>query len=138
MMDYLIGRSAKKGRPTERYQQRQNKLVFSASLLVSLFWIGIVYIATEKSLGAGIVTAFAILYYKIHFASAVSSDAIFDSLWERINLQSNWMESRFDSIEVNIEKLMPTEVTKAQGSKIFRARGGPYIDESYFIYPEKE
>jgi hypothetical protein len=48
------------------------------------------------------------------------------------------LESRFDSIEVNIEKLMPTDVAKAHGSNVFRARESPYIDESYFMYPEKE
>jgi len=70
LIDYLIGKSAKEGHPTENYQRRQDKLVFSMSLLVSLFWIGIVYIAAEKSLNSGLATAFAILYYKIHFASA--------------------------------------------------------------------
>jgi hypothetical protein len=90
--------------PTFRYQRRQNKLVAVSGLLFLGIATLCVWGAASQSLAAGITLAFAFLVLIHTRALAAASDAIFDSLFERINLQSTWLHVRLNQIESNTEK----------------------------------
>lgn len=109
IVDLLLGKQigdSKKERasPTYRYQQRQNKLVILTGLLVLGLCCFIVWSVSKESLAAGIAVSFGLLAALIVRGIAAASDAIFDSLFERINVQSAWLHARLSEIEANSSK----------------------------------
>jgi hypothetical protein len=90
--------------PTWRYQKRQNKLVALGGLLFVGFATLCVWEASTESTRAGITVAFVCLVFINERGLSAASDAIFDSLFERINLQSAWLDARLTEIETNTAK----------------------------------
>jgi hypothetical protein len=125
----------KENSPTYSYQNRQSKLVFSGSLPAA-FWIAVVWFAASQSLVAGLVVAFRVFYFKIHFVAAVASDAVFDSLWERINLQSRWLDFRLTQIDgqLNWEGRPGRSGQELWGDHAFEGQ----LSDAWSHYPEKE
>jgi hypothetical protein len=95
-----------------------------------------VWYTSTKSPTNAFVLAFAILYIKIHFTSAASSDAIFDSLWERINLQSKWLDFRMTYLERQVRG-SKNEKSGQQAWKENEAYEGQ-LSDAWHTYPEKE
>ena len=132
----LLGKNPDESSPTYTYQRRQTKLIFS-SAIPALFWVGLIAYTLNENLTYGLTLAFAVLYAKLHFTTAASADAIFDSLWERINLQSRWLNSRLTHLE---------DVMKAQGKERpwgqqLWAENESYdgqLNDAWNSYPEKE
>jgi hypothetical protein len=90
--------------PTWRYRKRTNKLVVVSGLLVLGFASLCVWGASGQSIPLGITVSFAFLVVLNVWALSAASDAIFDSLFERINLQSAWLHARLTEIETNTSK----------------------------------
>jgi hypothetical protein len=117
--------------PTWRYQKRQNKLLVHLSLL----WVGFaafcIWEAATESTRAGITVSFVFLVFLMFRAVAAALDAIFDSLFERINLQSAWLETRLTMIESNTAK-----DGKLRAQQLWQSAG---LDESdyYYTCPER-
>lgn len=101
----LLGKQPDEKSPTYNYQRRQSALVQSMSMLPALFWVALVAYAAKESMSIGVTIAFAVLYYKIHFAAASASDAVFDSLWERVNLQSQYFDVRLQSMDSKLDSI---------------------------------
>jgi hypothetical protein len=122
----MVGETEEEQRsPTWSYQRRQNKLVSSASLLSFGWWTAVVWLTSSQNIAIGITVAFAILLQRNWYFVASSSDALFDSINERINLQSAWLEVRLDIIE-HREK---------GGRQRWTNRGGDYY---YYFCPERQ
>jgi hypothetical protein len=90
--------------PTWRYQKRKNKLAFLSGLLAVGFMGWGVWEASGDSIRSGITVAFVILVLLNVYALTTAADALFESLSERINLQSAWLHARLTWIESNTAK----------------------------------
>jgi hypothetical protein len=90
--------------PTYRYQKRQNKLVTLGGLLVGGGCCVVVWITSKESLAAGMTVSFGLLVAVVVRGIAAASDAVFDSLFERINAQSAWLHTRLNEIESNVSR----------------------------------
>jgi hypothetical protein len=142
--DLIFGKAPDENSPTEAYQSRQSSLVFSAAL-PAMFWTGLVGYELSQSIEHGLTLAFFILYIKIHYAAATSSDAVFDSLWERINLQSKWLDFRLTFLE-QIQSPLTVRDNQTQEHQLPRAQkcwreAEAYkgqLSECWSHYPEKE
>ncbi|HEX7971655.1 MAG TPA: hypothetical protein VF501_05490 [Thiobacillus sp.] len=124
--------------PTFNYQRRQTKLVSSVSLLSSAVLIGVVYYVAKYNLAAGIAVAFAALYSKMHYVAAASSDAVFDSLWERINLQSRWLDVRLRCLEIDVNRGKPDAGDEIAQEAWQREAHEQQLSDAWHMYPEKD
>lgn len=131
----LFRKEPDKNSATYSYQSRQTKLV-SSSNISAVFWIGLVWYTSTQSLTNAFVLAFAILYIIIHYVAAVSSDSIFDSLWERINLQSKWLDFRMTYLEQQLRgaKKEMSAQPLWEANEAFEGQ----LSAAWEIYPEKE
>lgn len=141
IISLLFGAPPKEGSPTESYQRRQNKLVQSGSPIAMIFWTSIVYTASSKNIAIGIAAAFFIIYFKLFYCIAASSDAIFDSIWERLNLQSKWLDFRLHHIESKLDQRSEVAASQDAGYQSGRAYWDEHfnidLNESYYDYPER-
>jgi hypothetical protein len=117
--------------PTYNYQKRQNKLVLSGSLIGALFGGAMLYFITKGNVALGVALAFVMLRSSNWYMTASASDAIFDSLFERINLQSNWLHCRLTGIE---NRLAPAG---QESSQTLWQEHPMQLDDAYRSYPEK-
>ena len=108
------------------YQERVSKLI----------WVGNLYMIigffTLYSKDAPIIAWVVFLStLVIIYCMAVLSDAIFDSLSERINIQSTWLDKRLESIELS--------VGSTKGQEKWNAEAIPTNDKEHYFYnyPEK-
>jgi len=131
----LIGTDPPAEATTYNYQRRQSALVQSMSLLAAAFWIALVYFAAKESLAAGLAMAFAALYYKVHTVASMSSDAVFDSLWERTNLQSQYFDVRLRTIEAKLDVVAGRNLPLGFGSNDDDYTGE--LQDAYHDYPER-
>lgn len=136
--DMLFGKAPDPKSPTLSYQRRQTKLVSSASLLLSAVWIAVVYFVAATNLAAGLAVAFAVLYSKLHFVAAASTDAMFDSLWERINLQSRWLDVRLRCLEIDINQGKPDARNEMAQEAWQRYAHEEQLSDAWYMYPEKD
>lgn len=87
-----------------RYQQRRNRV----AVLLGLVMLGLATFFVWEAAGdnprSGITVAFVLLIMFIVYSLREASDAIFNSIFERINLQSSWLHTRLDEIESNTSK----------------------------------
>jgi hypothetical protein len=110
VLDLLFGKQVEEGdyeaqkTGTRRYQKRKNKLAFLSGLLAVGFMGWCVWEASDNSIRSGITVAFVILVLLNVYALSTAADAIFESLSERINLQSAWLHARLTEIESNTAK----------------------------------
>ena len=123
---------------TFNYQRRQTKLVFSGGLLSSAVLIAVVYFVAKYNLAAGIVVAFAVLYIKMHYVAAASSDAMFDSLWERINLQSRWLDVRLRCLEIDVNRGKPDAGDEIAQEAWQREAYDEQLSDAWHMYQEKD
>jgi hypothetical protein len=115
--------------PTHNYQKRQNKLVASTGLIPVLFYGTVLYFIARENAALGIAFSFVFLRASIFHTTASASDAIFDSLFERINLQSLWLDHRLNGVETHIR---PSDKMPSQSN------WEPIdLEEAYYDYPEK-
>lgn len=124
--------------PTFNYQRRQTKLVSSVGLLSSAVLIAVVFYVAKYDLAAGIAVAFAVLYIKMHYVAAASSDALFDSLWERINLQSHWLDVRLRCLEIDINRGKPDAEDEIAQEAWQRKAYEEQLSDAWHMYPEKD
>lgn len=132
----LFGKNPETNSPTYSYQNRQSRLVFSASL-PALYWCGIVGFGIYENLGVGIFLAFSVLYGKVHYTASTSADAVFDSLWERINLQSQWLNFRLTHLEDTV-KAQRKDFPWGQNLWATNESYDGRLSEAWNWYPEKE
>jgi hypothetical protein len=118
--------------PTWRYQKRQNKLVVVGGLLVLGFASFCVWGASSQSVRLGITVSFAFMVALNVWALSAASDAIFDSLFERINLQSAWLHARLTEIESNTSK-----DGRLRGQRRWEKYGSEDDDAHYYTCPER-
>jgi hypothetical protein len=132
----LVGRQVgddeqAKRSPTWRYQKRQNRLVAIGGLLFLGFAAVGVWVASGQSIRLGITLGFAFTVAMNAYALSAASDAVFDSLFERINLQSAWLHARLTEIESNTAK-----DGKARAQE--RWQSWPLDDDHhYYTWPER-
>ncbi len=133
----MLGKAPDTNSPVHAYQSRQNKLIFSGSILPLLFWTGVVWFAADKNIVWGLIAAFSILYGKLHYVQAAGSDAVFDSLWERINLQSKWLDFRLQAIEALIKTGERRENLNGQQLWQDKMADDNQLPEAWHNYPER-
>ena len=139
LFGHQVGSSdAERQSPTYRYQQRQNKLVGMNRLINYGILTLIVWQAAEHNLAVGIAITFILLRATILGAAAAVSDAVFDSLFERINLQSEWLRTRLDALELEL-----AERGHTRGQENWRRRVEDNVayealnDTCYWSFPER-
>jgi hypothetical protein len=120
--------------PYWRYQRRRNKLVeYSGLLHVGIPTVGVWWLSSN-SIPFGIAVLFFFLVRHINEVLTTTSDAIVESLHERINLQSCWLEARLNAIE---SKLLYPEMETQGGTKEWEGLySSPASDDSYYLDPE--
>lgn len=120
--------------PTFNYRRRMNKFV----ALGGAFWWGAglttIWFSLQHDLKIGIVVAIGYLSLTLLVAIGAASDAIFDSLHERINLQSQWLNVRLSAIEDHL-----AISTDLRGETLWQAHSEnrDTLDEAYHRWPER-
>lgn len=110
-----------------RYQHRISKLVWAANIYGVLGAFGIWYSSLPALAWLVLASTITVLY-----AVAAGFDAVFDSLNERINIQSAWLDARLSVLE---------KATGASSGQAKWAEHGVPTDDSehYFhVYPERK
>jgi hypothetical protein len=117
--------------PTRSYQQRKDKLGAVSGLIFFGFAAAAVWLASGQSIRLGLTVGFVFLAMLTIHAITLASDAVFDSLFERINLQTAWLDARLTEIERNTSK---DGTPKAQ-ERWQRWRLDD--DHHYYVWPEQ-
>jgi hypothetical protein len=109
-----------------RYRTRMEKLYWVGNIFVWLVPIAIFYFGS--SLIAWLVYVSTITVF---LALAFGFEAVFDSLSERVNIQSAWIDVRLSVIE--------RAVNATSGQEAWRKEGIPTNDNHHYFrnYPER-
>ncbi len=108
------------------YQRRITKVVWAGNAYTVLCPVILWYFSVSA---IGWIIYFSTLL--LHYSLAAMSDAIFDSMSERTNIQSSWLDVRLRALEKALH------VQSGQDS--WRESGVPTNDPAYYFsnYPEK-
>ena len=116
-------------KPFTPYQHRATKLVWAWRIYAVVGIVAIPFLELRLLGGLVLITGWVILY-----GIAAMSDAVFDSLNERINIQSAWLAHRIDAIEFPSKGQFGTN-----GQMRWVTKGVPTDRSSYYFdnFPEQ-
>ncbi len=108
------------------YQHRVTKLVWAGNIYSVVCPIALLYFGS--TVVGWIVYASTMI---LHYSLAAGLDALFDSLSERVNIQSSWLDVRLSVLE--------PAVNANAGQDAWRKNGVPTNDVQHYFYnyPER-
>ena len=109
-----------------RYQARVTKFVWAGNIYGTVGLIALFFLQAPLTAWVVYLSTLA-----LHYCIAAVADAIFDSLNERVNIQSSWLDRRLSVIE--------ERVGASSGQERWRKNATPTDDPSHYYdsYPEK-
>lgn len=107
------------------YQKRMTKFVWISNIYGAICFCTLTYLKAPLTDWLVYLSAAVILY-----ALAAGLDAVFDTLSERINVQSSWLDVRLSVLESKIDA--------DSGQLAWRQIGTPTYDNSHYHYSYPE